>query len=381
MYKHFVYILCALYCAFISAEQKYPVDISYMVADIKYSQEHGVKICEVQHGALSAVRGDLYLSGGDGAIPPMIADFFTRFGQQKWTAGFVYPPLQRSLAAKKWHIAPSFETVLRDPAFLECAAKLPIDPFSIASYAGIVYADFDVMRNFSFYRKTYPGILFLNAPTFPYWQDKYKMNALFDLNDELKQYKTDWRLYPKKYDPQLSALIQKDMPSEFYVIKPRGEFSGHGVIIVAREDLESALQMILKNPASLAKHADKKYEFWSHNKEDTFIIEKYYRSDYFCFPVPLIGDALDGIEEYHYDGTIRFVFILQYEQGIMTYHGMGGFWKFPPKALEQEGPLNEKRLSCGKPPLYSALDSATLMEVNAQLEKAMLLLYEIMLNR
>lgn len=381
MHKHFVYVLCTLYCAFISAEQKYPVDISYMVADLKYSQEHGLKICEVQHGALSAVRGDLYLSGGDGIISPMIANFFTRFPQKKWAAGFVYLPLQRSFAAKEWQIEQSLETVLKNSTFLACAAKRPIDPYSIASYAGIVYADFDLVRNFSRYRNAYPGILFLNAATFPYWQDKAKMNTLFDLNDELKQYKADWRLYPKNYDTQLSATIQKDIPSEFYVIKPQGEFSGHGVIVVAREDLDNVLHMILKPAASLAKHTDKKYAFWSKHKEDTFIVEKYYSSDYVAFLLPLIGSGLHGIEEYHYDGTIRFVFILHYDKGVMSYHGIGGFWKFPVKALEQEGTLNEKRTSCGKPPLYSVLDPALLVEINAQMEKAMLLLYEIMLSR
>jgi hypothetical protein len=33
------------------------------------------------------------------------------------------------------------------------------------------------------------------------------MNALFDLNDELEQYKADWRLYSKKYDVHLSDRV------------------------------------------------------------------------------------------------------------------------------------------------------------------------------
>lgn len=194
----------------IYAESQYPVDVSYLVADLKYSQEHGLKICEVQHGALSAVQGDLYLSGEEGSIPPMIADFFALFPMKKWAAGLLYPPLKNSLAAKEWDIQQTMKMLLKDPAFLECAALPPVDPFSITSYAGIVYAACDVVRNFHSYCKAYPGILFIDAVTLPYWRDKYKMNALFDLNDELKQYKADWRLYPKKYDLLLSERIQKE---------------------------------------------------------------------------------------------------------------------------------------------------------------------------
>jgi len=373
-------ILFNLSWLLIYAEPKYPVDISYLVSDFKYSQEHGLKICEVQHGALSAVDGDLYISGEDGRISPMIADFLALFPMRKWAAGWIYEPLKKSLAAKKWHIERSFKTFLKNPIFLKYAALHPVDPFSITSYAGMVYADFDVVRKFNSYCKTYPGILFMDAAILPYWKDKYKMNALFDLNDELKQYKADWRLYPKKYDAFLAERIQEEMPAEFYVIKPRGEILANGVIVVANSDLDSVLQMILKPLASLEKHPDKKYSYWWKNKDKTFLIEKYYKSDYLCFPLPL-SEKTSYQAEYHYDATMRLAFILHYDGGKMTYHCLGGFWKLPSKALEEEGTLNETRISCCKPPFYTAVDPALLKEVDAHMERAMLLLYEIMLNR
>lgn len=364
---------------FIYAEPQYPVDISYLVSDFKYSQEHGLKICEVQHGALSAVQGDLYLSGENGSISPMIADFFALFVMKKWAVGLLYPPLRISLAAKEWDVQQSMKTLLKDPTFLECATRPPVDPFSITSYAGIVYGAFDIVRNANSYCKAYPGILFIDAATLPYWRDKYKMNALFDLNDELKPYKADWRLYPKAYDPLLSERIQEEMPSEFYVIKPRKEALANGVIVVASKDLDGVLQMILEPLASLEKHPDKKYSYWWKNRDDTFLIEKYYTSDCLCFSLP-ISETLSSRAEYHYDATMRLAFILQYDRGNMTYHCLGGFWKLPSKALEEEGTLNEKMISCCRPPFYMAVDPALLQEVNAHMEKAMLLLYELMLN-
>ncbi len=63
------------------------MDVSYLVADFKYSQKHGLKICEVQHGALSAIDGDLYISGEDGSISPLIADFFARFPMKNGQRG------------------------------------------------------------------------------------------------------------------------------------------------------------------------------------------------------------------------------------------------------------------------------------------------------
>lgn len=372
------FIMADLSWFFIAAAPKYPVDISYLVADLKYSKEHGLKICEVQHGALSAVAGDLHIAGSDGNISPMVADFFTKFPLKKWAAGLIYPPLKRCLAAKNWHIESSFKSLLHDAEFLERAALIPADPCLISSYAGMVYADFDIVRNFDFYCSAYPGIVFINATTFPYWNDKYKMNRLFDLNDELKQYKADWKLYHKKYDALLSANIQAAMPCDFYVIKPRSEVLANGVIVVASANLDAVLHMILEPVASLANHPDKKYAYWLKNKDDSFIIEKYYTSDSisFCPPEKKVPCTTD----YHYDATMRIACILRYDGGIMTYRCLGGFWKLPCKALQEEGTLNETRISYCKPPFYTAVEPSLLKQVNAHMEKAMLLLYEVMLN-
>jgi hypothetical protein len=353
--------------------------LSYLVADFKYSQEDGVKICEVQHGSLSAWDGDLYLAGGDGSIAPKFAAFFDRFPAKKWAVGLIYPPLQRSLAAKGWEVEHSLKTLVKDPTFLKHAASRPVDPFSVDAYSGMVYGDFELARNISSYRKAYPGILFINAPTFPYWRDKSKMNALFDQSEELGGYKAEWRLYPKKYDSLLSERIREELPSEFYVIKPRSETLGNGVIVVASSDLDRVLKLILDPLPGLQGHPEKKYSYWFKNRNDTFLIEKYYESDYLRLPLPLSGEVARETG-YHYDATMRVAFILEYDCGETTYHRLGGFWKLPSKALEEEGTLNEKRIAFCKAPFYRVVDLELLEKANAQMERAMLLLYEEMLN-
>ena len=377
MYKFLIAcILLSLNSVAIYTIPKYPVDISYLVTDFKYNKRDGLKICEVQHGSLSALKGDLVIHGDNGTIPPKIAEFFSNFPIKKWTINSIYGPLKKSLSADEW----SFSSFLNCPFFLELAAISPTDPYDINCYHGMVYADSYIIKDFNTYRTTYPGIIFINAATLPYWIDKYKMSQLFDAHEQLKQYKADWRVYDKKYDPYLARRIQQDMPAKMYVIKPRKEFLSTGVIIVASQDLDEALQKILEPLHSLKNHPDKKYAYWYKNHDENFIIEKHYESDYLIFDHPLDNNDVDAAE-YHYDTTMRIAMILEYNNGNMSYHNLGGFCKLPCKALQEEGTLQEKRISCCKAPFYRAINPELLEEIDAHMEKAMLLLYEVMLNQ
>jgi len=210
-------------------------------------------------------------------------------------------------------------------------------------------------------------------------KDKSLSNEFFEHSDELKKYKADWRVYPKKYDSLLSARIQKDMPSEFYVIKPRNQTLTRGAIVVANHDLDIILKIILNPSPSLEKNPDKRYSYWVKNKDDTFLVEKFYKSDYLRVPHPLTEKNAKGYG-YHYDATMHILFALEHDKGKITYHSLGGFWELPYKALEEKGTLNEKRLPYCEPSFYRAVDPTLLKEVNKQMESVMVLLYEKMLK-
>src|SRR5438105_280604 len=81
-----------------------------------------------------------------------------------------------------------------------------------------------------------------DAASRPYWIDKYKMTSLFNNHPLLATIKPEWGLYPKTYTPTLADQIIQDIPSDFFVIKPRGSFVGRGVIIVAKKNLDSTLK-------------------------------------------------------------------------------------------------------------------------------------------
>lgn len=381
--NHIVTLLCILllhqHTALFSIQSKYPADLTYMIADCKYSKKNGLKICEVQHGALSALKGDIALNGENGIICPNLAQFFTQYAPKKWVTGLLFSPLKRSLIEQSWQTTQSFIKLIKDPAFLELATTEPDDPSCIDSYAGIVYADLDIIKKIDQYQIMYPGILFLNVPTFPYWADKYKMDLLFEKNEQLKPYKADWRLYPKNYRPNLAQQIQDDMPSELYVIKPRGEFLSTGVIVVERENLDTVLQIILQ-PGVMTKKSDfTDYSYWKKNSDTSFLIEKHYQSDLACFPHSLDNPSA-AQANYHYDTTYRIVFVLEYNQGVMHYHSIGGYSKFPYKALEEQGSATEQRVSYWKPAFFAPIDPELFAEINMHLEHAMLLLYEVMLQ-
>lgn len=353
------------------AHTKHLADVSYLVVDFKYSKKDGIKICDVQPIPLS-------ISDGETSLLPAVTDFFTHFQQKKkWAVGIIDPPLKRKLAAIGWDVKHSFSTLLKDTTFIKYAAVHPVDPSSINSYSGIVYGDLSSIQDFSLYQKAYPGILFINIAAMRYLQDKYLMNELFEPSGELKPYKADWRHYPKKYNANLSAKIQKDMPADFYVIKPRTQALANGVIVGARHDLDTILKIILNPSSSLEKTPDKRFSYWEKNKDDTFLVEKFYRSDYIRVRHPLTDKAAKGYG-YHYDATMRIAFILQNDKGKITYHSLGGLWILPNKALEEKGTLNEKRISHTESPFFRPVDPLLLKEVNAQMERAMLLLYDEM---
>jgi hypothetical protein len=373
-------ILLSLHFISICNLPKYPVDISYVVTDFKYSKKDGLKICEVQHGSLSVFKGDLLLHGQDGTISSKIAQYFSKFNVKKWATNRTYAPLKRSLPANEWEFHESFKSVTQCPKFLELSAIIPADPYNIESYSAMAYADHYVVKNIDTFRKLCPGIVFINAAILPYWVDKQQMSQLFESCDELKQYKADWKVYDKKYDPALSEKIQQDMPSDLYVIKPRKEFLGNGVIVVASQDLDATLELILEPADTLKDLSDAKYAYWDKNHDENFIVEKYYESDYLTFPQPL-NNHTAPLGQYDYDTTMRIAMMLEYNNGHMTYHNLGGFCKLPCKALQEQGTLNEIRTSYGEPPFYRAIDPELLEEIDIHMEKAMLLLYDVMLNQ
>ncbi len=362
-------VLCLLLCQTLFAE-KYPADLSYMVADLKYSQEHGVKICEIQHGILSTFVGDIFLHGENGTICPNIAKTLAEFPVQKWciSGQIAFPPLHKELySSSDWKMEQTLSELLQDEEFVKQATRIPSDPHDISSYYGIIYTRPSSFSYDEFHDK-YPSILTMDAPTHAYWKDKYLMSRLFRGKEELETIKPEWGLFPKKYSPDLTAQIKQEIPADAYVIKPRSAFLGHGVIIVTSDELDSTLSYILNRSQKLDNDKDPSYNYWPKDRYDSFLIEKYYPTD----PIQVDGKT--------YEPTMRVAFIFIYNNQKVDFRFLGGYWLLPAKSLEEEAPINAKKKAYCKEPFFAKVREETLHEVKEQLEATLPILYQEMLR-
>lgn len=372
--KKIIFYLIFLSTA-LQADSKYPADISYMVADLKYSQEHGVKICEVQHGILSTFLGDVFLNGGDGLLCPQIAEVFAEFPAKKWMVPteISFAPLLASFQqSSKWKKVSLLELLIHDPAFTKIAKKAPKDPYSLSSYRGMVYTRPASLKKIGKFKKNYPGVLVIDAATHPYWIDKYLMTLLFTKDPELAQIKPEWGMYAKTYTNTLAEQIAQEIPAEAYVIKPRGAFLGDGVIIVSQADLEKTLKYILTPSSDLSSDKDHSFSYWAKDPFDSFLVEKYYPSD--AIPIDALGGKM-------YEPTMRVAFVMMYNNKKIDCRFLGGYWLLPHMSLDEQGSLNQIKKAHCKPPFFVKVPDDVLTAVQGAFERGLPLLYQQMLEQ
>lgn len=353
--------------------QKYPVDISFLVADLKYSEAKGVKICEIQHGILSTFFGDRFSYGNNGNISPHFVKTISQFSPPYWTnlSHFLDDGLKESIEGQQWNIVKTLKQLKSDPIFLANAAQPVENPFDISCYHGLVYLSQSVFSDLDAFRLQFPGVIFMDAAVRNYWVDKYKMSLLFTRNPELSKFKPRWKLYPKKYTSNLAKTIINDLQCDRFVIKPRDEFKGKGVIIVDKEKLDETLKYIFGNNTSLKNDKEACYNYWYYSKSTSFIVEEFASSD------PVVVNHLDGKL---YEPTIRVAFFLIYNNNSIHIEFCGGYLRVPCKSLTEFGTLNEKYKDGVEEPYFDKIDPAVYEKIKEELSIALPLLYEQMLN-
>ncbi|MCE5294922.1 MAG: hypothetical protein LLF94_09975 [Chlamydiales bacterium] len=367
--KYFIALL--VFHSVLFADSQYPADITFMVADLRYSKEHGVKICELQHGILSKFMGDAFLYPPRGKFSGKVDDVFAEFGQKKWTLywDFVSRPLSDTLRESALWTSCSNDTQLfKDKEFLSLAKQVPADPTDILSYPCMIYVRRNTIGDYAEFTKEYPGALVVDAPTHAYWFDKYAMTTLFTEDEELVRMKPEWGLYPKEYSESLASQIKQEIPSEIYVIKPRGAFLGKGVVITSKDDLDKTLAYILMPSEKRAKDPDQSFSYWEIDESDSFIVEKYYQS------------SLQVYEDKTYDPTMRAAFVFIYNKGKIEVRFLGSYWILPEFAIDDEGTLNQCRKSHGRT-LYLPVSDEDTKAVSDQCTEGFEIIYQKMLNQ
>lgn len=368
----FFFFLCLLSLSLHSAS-KYPVDISFLIADMKFNEKQGVKICEIQHGILSTFYGDRFSHGEPGEICENFYNTLLQYQNQFWTIPSSITEFQiNSLleSVPEWHTFSHLKQLKKNSYFIKQSTLPVYDPHNIHSYHGCLYVRPTDFKDLDVFLEKHPGMIVMDRATFPYWVDKYKMSKLFTQNETLASFKPKWNLYSKQYTPALANQIVNDLGGDIFVIKPRSTFLGNGVIIVEKENLDSTLQYILLKNNDLKNNPDRAYHYWHKDSSDSFLVEEFISSD----PI-----TVAHLENKVYQPCMRVAFLLVYNQKI-TVHHLGAYWKLPPFPLSAPTTLTNKHKTHGKPPQFCSVNPETLDKVLKQLDIALPLLYEQMLE-
>jgi len=325
--------------------------MSFLVADLKYNGE--VKICEIQDGRKSKFSGYDDANGIRGEFAKLICDVLMKYHDNFWfiPKEFNDKYLVQECLERGW--IPTYPTMEFSPLD---------DLTNIYEYFGVLFTSKPQPEN--------PGVIQMDRSMISFGNDKSKMNRLFD-DEELKQYRPRWGIYPKKYHKALADQIISDLDTDtdIVVIKPLNGTKGRGVIIIEKNDLDRVLNLIIKHKKKAGEIKDRSYNYWARDKNDYFIVEEFIASD----PVMVHNKP--------YDATMRVVFLLAYNQQNIELTFIGAYWKLPEKSLWDEGHLNQQHKSCGKDGYYEKVDDDLYIEVSHLLKNVLPIMYMKMLEK
>jgi hypothetical protein len=350
------------------------VDVCFMVADLKYNARQGVKICEIQQSSLSLFNGDTFRNPAEESIHKELLRALSLYNQSGWVVAA--PMADKNVVAMLgssalWQTKHDIIHLLTDQNFMQRAKMLPADMSDLSSYQGFLYINGAQLCAIYDFEKRFPGIIVLDKSSFPFWIDKYLMTQLFAQDPVLTSIKPKWGNYKKNYTTDLAARIADDLNCDMFVIKPRGEFLGNGVIIVSRDSLDEVLSYIITKTGSLAECKDPAYAAWQQDSFDSFIVEEFVASDSLTIP---------HLHNKTYQPTMRVAFLLVYHQQHYYVHFLGEYWKTPPRALDEAGNFMQQNKDICEPPYYCEVAPQTVQAVRQQLTVALPILHRKMME-
>lgn len=336
--RYFLLLFLLSTSIFAQELNNYPDEISWCIADIKFDGTQ-VKVCEFGEAIESKFKGYERLFSS-GAMWSPFWQFLGTFNCPVWYVDKSFWKANKQEIALDQFLAinGTAVTMLKAlesmPHFSKRAAQSPTQR-GIEHAAGIV-----VVRSLSMhssvirtFQKKFPNCLVLGDVTTEFVRSKQSTSTLFD--DQIHaSFKPKFKIYNKKYHENLASTIIEDLGCDVFVIKPVNASLGYGVIIVDKADLESTLQLILRDYDKLAALCnDRSYSHWKTETSKQFIVEEFALSK----TIMVNGKP--------YDPTMRVVFSLINNNGVISIKFFDGYWKLPVKALDEEGTLIEKHKS------------------------------------
>ena len=314
----------------IKTECDLPRDITFFFADIKYTGSE-LKICEFGGMFTGGEHTHHIFNGPQKKVSFSYWDLFwhylSRFNKPIWYIGEKKEAVMKTLT-KVGGIAFS-----SSDEFLDYYSKQNFSkPTSSALFTGILVDKQRALKRRSFL-KTYPEIILVNAYTKKFAGKRNPIIELITHNPELSELIPCWKMYEKKYTPTLALRITQEIPADFYIIKPVRGIMSKGVLMVSRKDLDSHLKLILQETEAIKPTDFSHLAYWKTDQNESFFVQAYAPSKEITY------------ERKRYDPTMRVIFFLSHDQGVVTVDVAAGFWKIPPQSLDAQAPLTEKHIT------------------------------------
>lgn len=338
-------------------------DLSFIVIDLKYNKDQGVKICEMQPGSYSRFSG----ADAFGAVNVVPKAYCELLAKHQVPVYFTHPLFSKT---KEEFINYGWRSVHSIDNLISKISDAPIgDPDNLSNFQCFFFslnADPIIQR----YPSNFPQILFLDRAILPFSQNKYVMNCLFDSDEETKQLRPHWKCYRKGISNALVNAITNDFPGTLIVIKPLQSTMGRGVIILEKKDLKTTLDYIFNSDKeTLLSDMERSYSHYAVDSSDYFIVEEFVHSD----PLYL------GPNNLPYDCTMRIMAVLSYHQHAANIVFLTEYWYSPNKPIDPTYTLIQSHKAKGT--FFCKVDPKVTQEVKQQLRSSILKIYQKMLDQ
>ncbi|KKQ48640.1 MAG: hypothetical protein US69_C0017G0018 [candidate division TM6 bacterium GW2011_GWF2_38_10] len=360
----------------------YSPDISFGIVDLKFDGE-SIKICELGDGPLSMFRGFDYLYGRG----VLWERFWTYLATFSLPFGYVMSKRVRNEFLPEYMGRDMFTqlggTVIQD--FRSLLSYKPLNrvmhtsgkqkKYDIASdYSLLIIAKYngENTKKIEQLQTQQNGILVLNEVLSLYANSKAFMHKLFLSDPLLHQYRPRAVLCLKHYEPCLAQKIIEKLQADLYVIKPINAVKGFGVLMVKKDELDTALATLFGKASHIYGRVfdASALAYWRDKKGGFFLVEAYAPS------------KIIRVDDVNYDATMRVAYVLSHNKGESAIHFLGSYWKLPEKGVNQKGSLLEQHRSSISVECPSAafVDEKDFTYVKRLLTDALLRAYSHMLH-
>lgn len=361
--------LCA---SFLSA--KLPVDVSFVIIDLKYHPVRGAQICEIQHGMLSGFKGYAMWHEAQDTISWRLVEKLNRFNKKSWAAtqAFADPLIKELLIADpRWEQVDNYKGFENNAEFLSIATLPVEDPSDLSTYHGFAFMSPLKKKEREHFINRYPGVVLIDNAFCNYADNKHRMTEVLMGDPVTEKHKPKWGFYHRD-DADLASRIKSEIGSDKYVIKPTDEYMGHGVIIVSQEELESVLEYLFDKASNNISTKDRAYSYWKKGDADEFLVEEFIEVN------PILVPHLEGKE---FCPTLRLAFLLSYDKRTVDIECLGGYYTLPKISINDPGSLNERYKSYVFLPYFAKADPEIVEKAASEMTDVLKIIYPKLLGK